>query len=78
MTRLESIYRDVVHEFPESRIPDTELGKQIDEAVRRMDCQEEEKSKIREVMFTGSSYGQSAGFKQGFRFAVALLAEIIV
>lgn len=78
MTRLESIYRKVAHDFPESRRSDTDLGKQIDEAVREMDFPEEEKSMIREVMLTGSSYGQSAGFKQGFCFALALLAESLV
>lgn len=78
MTRLDCIYQKVVHEFPESRRPDEELDDQIDEAMRGIECEDEEKEQICELMYTGSSYGQRAGFKQGFCFVVELLAEVLV
>lgn len=78
MTRIESIYQRVFHELPESRSADSELEEQIKAEVENIDCPEEEKERISEIMFTGSSYGQASGFVSGFRFAMALILESLI
>lgn len=78
MTKLESIYASVVCNLPERRQEDDRLTARIKEAVNNLDCPEEERQKLSEAMFEGSSYGQLSGFVSGFRFAVSLLAECLV
>lgn len=78
MSRLEEIYQRTFNELPEGRGKDEELAEKIKEAVAYMDCQGEERERISEAMFTGSSIGQAHGFYTGFRFAMGLVFESLV
>lgn len=78
MTRIESIYKHVFHELPESRPEDNELAKRIKEEIECMEGDPEEKERLSDIMFIGSSYGQASGFISGFRFAIALILESLV
>lgn len=78
MTRIESIYKRVFHELPESRQEDDALAARIKEEVESMEGDPEEKERLSDIMFIGSSYGQVSGFISGFRFAIALMFESLV
>lgn len=78
MTRIEEIYSRVFHELPDSKPGDDELHEQIKAEVASINCSGEEKERLSEIMFIGSSYGQASGFVSGFRFAMALMFESLV
>lgn len=78
MARIESIYKRVYHELPESRQEDERLAERIKEELENVECDPEDREKLSDIMFIGSSYGQASGFISGFRFAMALILESLV
>lgn len=78
MARIESIYKRVYHEIPESRQEDERMAERIKEEIENMDCDPEDKERLSDIMFIGSSHGQTSGFISGFRFAIALILESLV
>ena len=78
MTRIESIYKHVFHELPESRQEDDRLTEVLKEELANMTGDQEEKERLLDIVFTGSSYGQTSGFVSGFRFAIALIFESLI
>lgn len=78
MTRIENIYELVFSRLPECQKSDEELMEKVEKEVKNMDCTEDERKRLLDAMYIGSSYGQSNGFVSEFRFAIVLMAECLM
>lgn len=79
MSRLEDIYQYAFLETPVGERANKALVEELEQSLDDMNLfADDEREAIAEILYAGSSQGERHGFYQGFRFATALLLEVLI
>lgn len=77
--RIGTIYEEIYGKSTMADIEDKRLSEKVNELLTDADnCGKLNREKVYDLVFAGSSTGQAHGFREGFRFAFALIFESLV
>lgn len=79
ISRIQEIYREVYRKSSMAEIKDRQLSDIIQRRLEEIpDHENLTRQAIGDLVFAGSSEGQAQGFREGFRYAMALVFESLV
>lgn len=79
ISRIAAIYQEVYSKSSMAEIKDKKLSEALQKEIDNIpDYKALTRDEIEDIMYIGSSTGQAQGFREGFRYAVALLVESLI